>query len=52
MHSKTYNFLDILMIFRIHVYQVEPMCRVQEWLLALATLMSYLPLMNFIGESF
>ena len=39
------------MIFSIHIYQVNKMCRMQEWLLPLPTLLSYLPYMNFIGES-
>ena len=39
------------MIFGIHVYQVKMVCRVQERLLFLTGLLSYLPLMNFIVES-
>ena len=31
------------MIFSIHVYQVKAVSRVQEWMLSLTGLLSYLP---------
>ena len=40
------------MIFGIHVYQVKTVWRMQEWLLSLVDLLSYLHGMNFIGERF
>ena len=39
------------MIFGINVYHVKTVCHMQEWLLSLADLLSYLPGMNFIRES-
>ena len=47
--KNSYTLWDILMIFGIHICQFKTMCK--EWLLPLATLLSYLPCMNFIGES-
>ena len=41
--NNSYTLQDILMIFSRHVYQVKKVCRVQEWLLLLSGLLSYLP---------
>ena len=37
---------DILIIFVKNIYQVKKVCHMQEWLLFLATCLSYLPWMN------
>ena len=41
---------DILIIFGRHVYKTKTVCHVQEWLLSLFGLLSYLPWMNFMWE--
>ena len=49
--NNSYTLWDILIIFGIHICQVKKMCCMQNWLLPIAELLSYIPWMNFIEQS-